>query len=52
MTALQDWLSTSPLTPRVVRGLVCAPLRSVLPGRRPQIRQELPRRLRPGVERC
>ncbi|MGV0742586.1 hypothetical protein [Mycolicibacterium sp. XJ870] len=51
MTALQDWLSTSPLTPRAVRTLVCAPLRIAFPDRPPQPEQEL-RRLRPGVERC
>ncbi|MHC9292673.1 hypothetical protein ACRCUN_09395 [Mycobacterium sp. LTG2003] len=52
MTALQDWLSISPLTPRAVRTLVCAPLRVVRPGRRPQTGEDLPRLLRPGVERC
>ncbi|WP_198343983.1 hypothetical protein [Mycobacterium dioxanotrophicus] len=55
MTALQDWLSTSPLNPRIsqrtVKALVCAQLRGVLPARRAAVREEPPR-IRPGIERC
>lgn len=57
MTALQDWLITSPLNPRTAPGtvkeLICAPLRGigVLPGRRAAA-PEGPRLLRPGLERC
>ncbi|WP_155942907.1 hypothetical protein [Mycobacterium sp. 141] len=58
MTALQDWLSTSPLNPRIsqrsVKALVCAQLRGVLPAwpaRRTAAGNEPPR-IRPGIERC
>ena len=51
MTALQDWLSNSPVTPKSVKALVCGPLRSVLPGKRETERSEPPL-LRPGLERC
>ncbi|WP_167759440.1 hypothetical protein [Mycobacterium sp. PS03-16] len=50
MTVLVDWLTISPVTPRTVRTLVCAPLRSVMPGRAEE--REAPRLIRPGIERC
>ncbi|WP_168433759.1 MULTISPECIES: hypothetical protein [unclassified Mycolicibacterium] len=51
MTALQDWLTIPPRTPRTIRALVCAPLRIVLPSRPPEAGRA-PRLLSPGVERC
>lgn len=50
MTALQDWLSFSPVTPKTVKTFVFGPLRSVLPAKQ-QARDE-PAFIRPGVERC
>ncbi|MDV3124838.1 hypothetical protein M1247_07935 [Mycobacterium sp. 21AC1] len=50
MSTMQDWLNLSQ-APRTVRSLMCTPIRSVLPSRRPAPRQEPPR-LRRGVERC
>ncbi|CRZ14631.1 hypothetical protein [Mycolicibacterium neworleansense] len=52
MTALQDWLPTTPWTPRTIRALVRAPLRLVLPSRPVEEAGRAPRLLRPGVERC
>ncbi|MED5815458.1 hypothetical protein VST63_24125 [Mycolicibacterium sp. 050232] len=51
MTALQDWLPIAPPTPRLIRALVRAPLRLVLPSR-PVEADRAPRLLSPGVERC
>jgi hypothetical protein len=51
MTALQDWLTIPPRTPRTIRALMRAPLSIVLPGRRLEA-DRTPRLLNPGVERC
>jgi hypothetical protein len=50
VTALQDWLSFSPVTPESVKNFVYGPLRSVLPVKRDDS-YEL-RLLQPGLERC
>ncbi|MCV7113939.1 hypothetical protein [Mycolicibacterium setense] len=51
MTALQDWLPSTPWTPRTIRTLVRAPLRMVMPSR-PVETDRAPRLLTPGTERC
>jgi hypothetical protein len=51
VTALQDWLSISPVTQRTVKTFVCAPLRGILPNKRTEVRDDPPL-LRPGIERC
>jgi hypothetical protein len=52
VTALQDLLSISPVSPKSVREFVCAPLRGVLPGRQENEEHPYPRLIRPGIERC
>lgn len=52
MTALQDWLSISPVTSKTFRSLLCGgPLRDLLTSKRVADRYNAPL-LRPGVERC
>jgi hypothetical protein len=52
VTALQDWLSISPVTSKTVRSLVPGPLRSLLAGKWQDNRCDDPPLLRPGLERC
>ncbi|MBS1693337.1 MAG: hypothetical protein JST91_14060 [Actinobacteria bacterium] len=51
MTALQDWLGNTLVTSKSVRSLVCNPLRTLLPGKRGDVRHGRTL-LRPGIERC
>lgn len=51
MTALQDWLSFRPADQRVIRDMVCRPLRAVLTSPEVEERIEL-KLIRPGIERC
>lgn len=49
MTALQDWLGISPVTPQTVKSLMCGALRLGAPAPPPRRK---PKAMRPGVERC
>ncbi|MHA3022174.1 hypothetical protein ACXPWS_18205 [Mycobacterium sp. BMJ-28] len=53
MTALQDWLAISPVTPQSVKSLVWGALRAGAPGLggTPAPRHK-PKAMRRGVERC
>ena len=49
MTALQDWLSISPVTPQTVKSFVWGFLRTAAPAA--PVRRE-PKAMRRGLERC
>ena len=50
MTAVQDWLSSSPMDPRTLKTLICDVIRR--PAAEKQAPPAQPTLLRPGVERC
>lgn len=50
MTALQDWLSYRPLTPRSLKMLICDSLR--VPAAAEDAHPARPALLQPGLERC
>ncbi len=49
MTALQDWLSSGPVTPQQVKSLVFGVLRV---GPQPTEYRRAPKIMAPGLERC
>ncbi|MFG1933616.1 hypothetical protein ACGFK1_23660 [Mycobacterium sp. NPDC048908] len=50
MTALQDWLSTRPVDPKSLKGIVCDVLRNLTTDE--QAKTQEPQLIRRGVERC